>query len=179
MRPLVPSRAPWKVVPIALGTALLVAACSSGSSSSGAASAPATSAAASTSASAAASAAPSPTSVLCQDVTALRASLSNLTHIHVTKGAADEIKSDLADVKTKLTALTTNAQGQWQSQTSDLKAALGKLQTATSDLAANPSVSTVSGVVTALGGVTTAASKLLAATSTDCSSASVSASPGM
>jgi hypothetical protein len=176
MTGIVHGRATWKAVPIALGTGLLVAACSSGSSSSGAASAPATSAAASTSASAAASAAPSPTSVLCQDVAALRTSLNTLTHIHVTKGAADEIKSDLADVKTKLTTLTTNAKGQWQSQSTDLKAALDKLQTATSDLAANPSVSTVSGVVTALGGVTSAASKLLAATSTDCPSASASPS---
>jgi len=176
MRWLGPSRPIWKVIPIAFGTGLLVAACSSGSTSSGVASTPATSAAASSSAPAAASATPSPTSVLCQDAAALRTSINNLTHIHVTKGAADEIKSKLADVQAKLTTLTANAKGQWQSQTSDLKAALDKLKTATSDLAANPSVSTVSGVVTALGGVTSSASSLLAAISTDCPALSPSPS---
>jgi hypothetical protein len=94
----------------------------------------------------------------------------------VSKDAVNQIKSNLADVQSKLNALTAQARGQWHAQTTDLKAALGKLQTATSDLAANPGVSTVSGVVTALGGVTTAASNLLAAMSTDCPSASPSPS---
>jgi predicted RNA-binding Zn ribbon-like protein len=160
----------WRIVVGALGTALLVAACSSGSSSSGAASAPATSAATST------SAAPSANAALCQDAAALRTSIDNLTHISVSKDAVNQIKSNLADVQSKLNALTAQARGQWHAQTTDLNAALGKLKTATSDLAANPGVSTVSGVVTALGGVTTAASKLLAAMSTDCPSASPSPS---
>jgi hypothetical protein len=172
MRRLVPSRVTWKAVPIALGTGMLVVACSSGSSSSGAASTPATSAAASSSA----PAAPSANAALCQNVAALRTSISNLTHISVSKGAVNEIRSNLTDVQSKLNALTAQAHGQWHSQTAELKAALGKLHTATSDLAANPGVSTVSGVVTALGGVTTAASNLLAATSTDCPSASPSPS---
>jgi VCBS repeat-containing protein len=161
----------WQAVAVALGTGLLAVACSSGSTtaSSGAgASSAATSAAASP-------AAPSPTSVLCQDAAALRTSLGKLTHMSVNKGAANEIKSNLMDVQSKLTTLTTDAKGQWQSQTSDLKNALAKLKTATSDLASSPGVSTVSGVVTALGGVTSAASSLLAAISTKCPSASPSA----
>jgi hypothetical protein len=161
----------WRLVVGALGTALLVAACSSGSSSSGAAGAPAASATSSS-----ASAAPSANAALCQDVAALRTSVSNLTHISVSKDAVNEIKSNLADVQSKLNTLTAHARGQWHSQTTELKAALDKLSTAASDLKANPGVSTVSGVVTAVGGVTTAASNLLAATSTDCPSASASPS---
>ena len=170
MRRLTLTRGAWKIAAIALGAGLLMTACSSGSTTSGGASGGTTSAAASSPA-----AAPSPTSVLCQDAAALRTSLHNLTHITVNKGAADEIKTDLADVKQKLATLTANAKGEWQSQTAGLQAELGKLQTAASDLASNPSVSTVSGVVTALGGVTSAASSLLAAISTKCPSASPSA----
>jgi hypothetical protein len=82
----------------------------------------------------------------------------------------------VADVKAKLTAFTAQAKGEWQPQTTALKSALAKLQTAASDLAAHPSLSTVSGVVTAVGGVATAAGSLLAAVGTKCPSASPSPS---
>ena len=162
----------WQAAAVVLGAGLLVAACSSGSTTtSGGASAPATSAAASSPA-----APPSANAALCADAAALRASLHNLTSISVSKSAVTEIKTNLADVQSKLNALTAQARGQWHAQTSALKDSLDKLKTATSSLAANPGVSTVSDVVTALGGVSTAASNLLAAMSTDCPSASPSAS---
>ncbi len=140
----------WQTVAVvvALGAGLLSAACSSsstttssGASASAAASSPASS--------------PSANAALCADAAALRASLEKLTHISVGSGAASEIKTNLADVQSKLNTLTAQAHGQWDAQTSALKASLGKLQTATSKLSANPSVSAVSDVVTALGGVTT------------------------
>jgi hypothetical protein len=162
----------WGIVAAAAGAALLVAACGSGGgvpAGGGSPSGGGTSAAASP-------AAPGPNAALCQDAAALRASLGKLTHVSVGAGAANEIKADLADVKTKLTSFAAEAHGQWQAQTSALKSALTKLQTAAADLATHPSASTVSGVVTALGGVTTATSNLLAALSTACPSTSPSPS---
>ncbi len=161
----------WKIAAVAIGAVLLAVACGSSGTPSGAGSASAGSTSAAPS-----PAAPSRNAALCADAAALRASLGKLTHFSVGAGAASEIKADLADVKAKLTALAAQAHGQWQSQTSALKSALGKLQPAASKLAAHPSADTVSGVVTALGGVTTAASNLLASLSTDCPSASPSPS---
>jgi hypothetical protein len=165
------TRPGWRMIAAiaaACGVTLLAAACGSGGSTSSGGGTPA---GASTSA-AVPSAAPGTTSVLCQDAAALRASLNKLTHISVGTGAANEIKADLADVKTKLTSFAADAHGQWQAQTAALKTALSKLQTAVASLAASPGASTVAGVVTALGSVTTAASSLLAALRTDCPSVS-------
>jgi hypothetical protein len=116
---------------------------------------------------------------VCQDAAALRASIDTLTHLQVGQGMGDEIKSDLADVRAKLNTLTTQAHGQWQSQTSALSAALDKLQTAVSNLTSNPSASTVSATVSALREVSSAAGSLLSAIGTKCPSISASASPGM
>ena len=167
----------WQTVAAAAGAALLAAACgSSGTPSSG--SSPSTTSAAPSSA-APSSAAPSPTGALCQDAAALRASINTLTHLQVGQGMGDEIKSDLADVRAKLNTLTTQAHGQLQSQTSALSASLDKLQTAASNLASNPSASTVSATVTALREVSASAGSLLSAIGTQCPSESASASPGM
>ena len=167
----------WKTVAVAAGTAFLVGACGSGGTPAGGSS-PATTSAAPSSA-APLSAAPGPTSALCQDAAALRASIHTLTHVTVGQGMGNEIKSDLADVRAKLNTLTTQAHGQWQSQTSALSAALDKLQTAVSNLTSNPSASTVSATVTALREVSASAGSLLTAIGTKCPSVSASASPGM
>ena len=104
----------WQAVAAAAGAALLAAACgSSGTPSSG--SSPSTTSAPPS------SAAPSPASAVCQDAAALRASIDTLTHLQVGQGMGDEIKSDLADVRAKLNTLTTQAHGQWQSQTPQLE----------------------------------------------------------
>jgi pyruvate/oxaloacetate carboxyltransferase len=112
--------------------------------------------------------------VVCQDAADLRTSLHNLTHSSVSKGDVTALKSNLAQVHTDLTSLITHAKGEWQTQTSALKAALDKLQTAISDLSSSPSASTVAGVVTALGGVAAAGGSLLTAVSARCPSASPS-----
>ena len=162
----------WQTVAVAAGAALLAAACGSSGT-------PAVGSSPSTTSAAPTSAAPSPTSALCQDAAALRASIDTLTHVTVGQGMGDEIKSDLADVKAKLNTLTTQAHGQWQSQTSALSASLGKLQTAVSNLTSNPSASTVSATVTAIREVSASAGSLLTAIGTRCPSVTASASPGM
>jgi hypothetical protein len=154
----------WSTAAVALGAGLLAAACSSGSTP-----------ASGTSTSGTPSATPTATtSVVCQDAADLRTSLRTLTHSSVSKGDVTELKSNLAQVHTDLTALITHAKGEWQTQTSALKAALDKLQTAISDLSSSPSASTVAGVATALGGVAAAGGSLLTAVSTRCPSASPS-----
>ena len=149
-------------IAVVCGLALLAAGCGASASSSG--SAPA---------SAASSSAPA-NSALCADAAALRASLDKLRHVNVGAGMADEITADLNEVKTALTTLVNDAQGQWQAQTSALSSALAKLGTSISNLAAHPGVSALSDVVTALGEVNTAAQNLLAAVNTSCPSASPS-----
>jgi len=171
MRRVTATRLPrWQTIAVAAGAALLAAACgSSGTPASG--TSPATTSAAPS------PAAPSPTSAVCQDAAALRASIDSLTHVQVGQGMGDQIKSDLADVKTKLNTLTTDAHGEWQSQTSALSASLDKLQTSASNLTSNPSASTVSATVSALRDVSGAAGSLLTAIGTKCPSVSASASP--
>lgn len=154
----------WSTVAVALGAGLLAVACSSGSTPASGTSASGTPT----------SASPTATSLVCQDAADLRTSLHNLTHSSVSKGDVTELKSKLAQVHTDLTALITHAKGEWQTQTSALKAALDKLQTALSDLSSSPSASTVAGVATALSGVAAAGGSLLTAVSTRCPSASPS-----
>jgi hypothetical protein len=165
----------WKTAAAVIGAGLLVAACGSGGGlyGGGGSSGGATSAASSPSAPAA-----GPTSALCQDAAALRASVHTLTHVQVGQGMGDEIKSDLADVRAKLNTFKAQAHGKYQAQTSALSAALDKLQTAVSNLTSNPSASTVSATVTALREVSASAGSLLTAIGTKCPSISASASPG-
>jgi hypothetical protein len=158
----------WKTAAVAAGAALLVAACGSNGGLYGGSSP-------STSPAAPSSAAPAPTSAVCQDAAALRASINTLTHVNVGPGVGDEIKSDLADVKAKLATFKTQAHGQWQSQTSALSASLDKLQAAASKLSSNPSASTVSATASALREVSASAGSLLTAIGTKCPSVSASA----
>ena len=158
----------WQAAAVAAGAALLVAACGSGGGLYGGSSP-------STAPAAPSSAAPNPTSALCQDAAALRASVNTLTHVEVGPGVGDEIKSDLADVKTKLATFKAQAHGQWQSQTNALSASLTKLQTEASKLTSNPSASAVSATVSALREVSASAGSLLTAVGTKCPSVSASA----
>jgi hypothetical protein len=169
----------WKLVMVLSGLALLVVACGSsgGTPSSSAPAAPSSSAPAAPSSSAPASPATSPlNAAACADAAALHASLDKLKQVKVGKGTVSEIKADLKDVETNLTALVNDAVGQWQAQINALKSALANLQTAVKTLAANFSASAVSGVVTAIGGVSTAGQNLLAVVSTRCPSASPTSS---
>jgi hypothetical protein len=154
---------------MACGVALMTAACGSSSSStaSGASSSPAASPS-----SAAAPSVSAASSALCADTAALRTSLDKLTHIQAGAGhgAVNEVKTDLANVKTAATSFANDAKGRWQSQTSSLKSALTSLQAEVQKLAANPSTAGVASVVSALGQVTTAAQQLFAAVGKDCPS---------
>src|SRR5215471_6057042 len=142
MKPRISAGGPgrWRLAAAACGAALLAAACGSGSSSP-AVGAPSSPAAASPSASA-------PSAAVCADVAALRTALDKLTHVQVQgQGAVEEIKTDLANVKTATTNLANQAGGQWHAQTSSLKSALTSLETAVKQVTANPSATAVTSVV--------------------------------
>jgi hypothetical protein len=127
--------------------------------------------------SAAAAPASGSTPARCQAVADLRASVEQLTHVKIGKGAADEIKSDVANVEAKFTALTAQLHGEFQAQTSAVKSALDALKTELSNVTAHPSTNTAKAVATALDNVATATRSLLAALAPQCGSASASASP--
>src|SRR6516165_6777151 len=159
----------WHIFAAALGAGLLLASCSSNATSAGSSPPPSPT-------SAAAAPSPTPTSARCQAAAALHASVEQLRHVKIGKGTADEIKSDLADVKGKLSALTAQLHGDLQAQTNAVKSAIVKLETAVSDMTTHFSASTAADVATAVAGVATATSSLLAALAPQCGSASASPS---
>jgi phage-related minor tail protein len=108
--------------------------------------------------------------LICQDVDALRTSVTNLTHVKVGSGAATELSTDLKDVKAKLTTLAGDAGGQWSAQISGLKTALTALQNAVTGL--SNGTSSIPNVVTTLSAVASAAQDLLTAAAARCPSPS-------
>jgi hypothetical protein len=92
-------------------------------------------------------------------------------------GTVNEIKSDLANVEAKLTALTAELHDANKTQTSAVESAIDALKTAVSDFSAHPGVSTLQGVTTAVGGVTTTVSNLLTSLASQCGSAPASPTP--
>ncbi len=155
----------WTVTAVVAVLVMLTAGCGSSSGSS-AASTP--SPAASSSPTATASA------LICQDVAALRTSLTNLTHVKVGSGASDALTANLKDVQAKLTTLENDASGQYNAQISGLKTSLSALQKSVTGL--SNGTSSVTNVVTALGGVKNSAQDLFTAAGQRCPSPSPSAS---
>ena len=151
-----------QVVVVLVAGVLLATGCGSSGTTSGSASS-----SASGSASSSVSATAAGNTKLCQDVAALRTSLSKITHVTVSRGAANTLTADVKDVQAKLTTLATDAGNQWRSQITALKSALSKLQSAVSGLGSGGSLSSVTG---ALAGVKTAAQNLLTAAGTQCPS---------
>ena len=148
----------WRVVAILATGVLLVSACGSSGTNSGGASP-------------SASATPAANTAVCQDVAALRGSLSKLSHVTVSKGAASTLAANTKDVQAKLTTLTQDAGTQWNSQIGAFKAALSKLQAAVSGLANGGSLSSAG---SALREVKTTAQNLLSAAGARCPSSSAS-----
>jgi hypothetical protein len=101
-----------------------------------------------------------------------------LKHVTIGKGTVDELKADVADVKTKLSAVKAEAHGQAQAQAqiSAMEDSIAKLESAIKTLTSNFSASAGSGTVSALRGVAASASSLLGALSKQCPSASASPS---
>jgi hypothetical protein len=158
----------WRAVVVLVAGLLLVTACGSSGTTSGSASSLASS---STSAAPSASATAAANAEVCQDVAALRASLSKLTQVTVSRGAASTRAANARDVQAKLTTLADSVGTLWNSQIGALTSALSKLQDAVTGLGNGGSLSSVG---SALASVRTAAQDLLTAAGTRCPSSSPS-----
>jgi ABC-type oligopeptide transport system substrate-binding subunit len=134
------------------GGAAFLAACSSGttSSSSGTPAPPATSPASSTA---------SPTTTItasaatCKHVASLNTSLNSLTHLQLNANASKEIRTDLTNIQTQLTALAASGGGPVSAQVSTLSSSLNRVEKAAKNLSANPSASQIQSIITALSGL--------------------------
>jgi|CZKW01.1.fsa_nt_gi hypothetical protein len=135
-----------------IGTAILVAGCSSSGGT--------TAASSSAHASSSATSSVSSMSTICDEAAAVRASLQKLEHINASSGSISGLTTDVQNLKSSVTTLTSNAGSQWHAQTSDLKSALTGLQSAVTSLVKNPSVSAITNVKTEVGKVATAGSNL-------------------
>jgi hypothetical protein len=150
-----------------LAAALLIGGCSSSGGNT----------ASSPSPSASPSASPGASAAICHDVNALRASLTELSHISPGANALGKLKTDLTNVKTNLDTLRSTAGDQWKPQIDALTSALGKLQKTLANLGSQPSASAAAKAVsTDLAAVTTAGSNLLGTASIRCPAASSSPS---
>jgi hypothetical protein len=156
------------IVAVAIVAGLLLAACSSSTTTSPGSGATTTSPGSGTTTAAPPS--PSPTSAVCQAAAELRTSVNNLAHIKIGKDTVNEIKSNLADVEAKFSALTAQLHDANQPQVGAAKSSLDTLMTAVSNLSAHPSTSTLQAVATAVTGVTTAAGNLLTSLAPQCGS---------
>ena len=106
--------------------------------------------------------------VQCAHAAELRASVEKLTEVTVQPGLADEIRTDLEDVQSKLTDLENEARGEYQNEIGALQSALTTLGTTVDALAADPSAAAVVSVTKALQDVRTAGRDLLDAVGTRC-----------
>ncbi len=112
---------------------------------------------------------------MCAEADALRSSLKQLTQVNVVTQGTDRFKAAVQDVETHLTALVTDAQGQWKPQTDALTSSVDKLRSTVSGLGSQPNpASAATAVVGALTSVESAASNLFGAVVTTCGSSSPS-----
>lgn len=127
------------------GSAALAAACTSGTSNSGGTvtpgtTTPATSPATTSTASAAA----------CKHVSSLRSSLQDLTHLQLNASSSQQIRTDLTNIQTQLTALKTEGGGMFSTEISSVSASLKQVEKAAGKLSSNPSAAQVQAIIAAL-----------------------------
>ena len=147
---------PVRHVPVRLGAAILVAggvallgACSSGTGTSGGTSTPASTPTMTHSASP--STTVSVSAATCQHVSSLRTSLENLTHLQLNASASSQIRRDLTNIQTQLTAIKASGNGALSAQVSTLSSSLSRVENAARNLSSPPSASQVTAIVSALG----------------------------
>jgi hypothetical protein len=131
-----PTARRWITAVLSLSGAAVVAACgSAGIMGSGTSSAPATSATAPGSASGSA--------IPCAQITALRSTLTDLTHTSVSLSSAGRIASDLTKAEQELNALKSQSTGTFSAQATQLSNELDAIKSAAAALAKFPSPSNV------------------------------------
>jgi hypothetical protein len=132
----------WQIAMLAVGTTLL-AACGTSASGSTAGS----------SRSPSATAAISPTSspsISCAQITSLRTSLANLSHVTVNAKSGSQVSADLTNVEMTLTAIKNEASPAVAEAASELTAAISKISKDVRFLSLHPSPASLSAATTAV-----------------------------
>lgn len=118
----------------------------------------------------------SPSAALCADVTALRTSVDSLTTVNLAPGITEELKSDLADVEARLSAVVSDARGRWQAETDAVVAALATLEAVVRTAAASPGTGGASNIRVAVEGLRASVQNLLTVVRPACPSVAPSLS---
>ena len=144
-----PTARRWAMAALSVSGVAVVAACSSsGTTSSSNNSAPAASmsgAHAAMSGSASGSAA-----LPCAQITALRSTLTDLSHTSVSPTSAPRLASDLAKAEQQLTALKSSGTGAFSAQATQLSNALNAIKTDAQALAKSPTPTNISNLTKAV-----------------------------
>jgi hypothetical protein len=154
----------WAVAVLSLSGVAVLAGCgssgttSSGSSASSSAPAPATSASA-TKASAGASG--SSSAIPCAQITALRSTLTDLSHTSVSPTSAPRIAVDLGKAEQELGALKSQGTSAFSAQANQLTSALDVIKTDAAALAKNPSSANLTKLTGAVNSFKTTAQPLI------------------
>jgi hypothetical protein len=142
----------WVAVSALGGTALLAACGSSGSGATAAGSAPSAPASAS---------APAASSISCSSIASLRKSLTNLDQLQVNAQTSGQVAADIGNIDTQLTALRTQAQGTYASQSTQLTVVVQHVTGDVRTLAAHPTVANLEVVETAVSALRASSQSLI------------------
>lgn len=107
----------------------------------------------------------------CAQITSLRNSLVDLTHVPASQASAGRISADLSNIRKQLTALKNQATGAFASQASQLSAALETVAKSAGTLASNPSSANLTGLHVALDHLESTAQTLIGEMKAVCPSA--------
>lgn len=143
--------AAWKVTTLALGSAALVAACSSSSSSSAPSATPTATPTATS---------PTVSAAACKHVDSLRGSLTSLTHVQLNASSATKIRTDVTNIQTQLTSL--KSEPAFSAQASQLKASVDQVTKAAQKMSSSPTASQVQAVIAALAQLRAKSSAMIA-----------------
>jgi len=146
---------------VVAGCAAALAACSSGTS---------TSSSTHTAAPRTTSPTASPASqATCKHVNSLRASLETLTHLQLNASSAGQIRTNLTNIQSQLSALKSEGgTGAFSHQVNQLSNSLDQVERAAKGLGSPPSAGQVSKVVTALSGLRAQSKSTVAAMRAAC-----------
>jgi hypothetical protein len=159
-----PTARRWATAVLGLTGAAVVAACSSsGITSSGTQSAPPASSSA-THAAASGSASGLP----CAQITALRTTLTDLSHTSLSPTSAPRLASDLVKAEQQLAALKSQGTGTFSAQASQLSNALNAIKTDAAALANSPTPTNIANLTNAVTSFKTTAEPIIKEMQTAC-----------
>jgi hypothetical protein len=154
-----PTAARWTVAVLSIGGAAVIAACGyggTGSSGMQPSSGTPTSGRGSVS------------TIPCSQITALRTSLTNLSHTSVNIASAGQLTADLAQIKQQVATLQSESGGALSSQAGEISAGLDQIKTDAAALAKDPSATNLTNLTNAVKSFKATSQLLIAQLQTIC-----------